>query len=150
MERKEDIPLLSYHLLKKYARQDRKDIRSISHNAMKALLSQDFPGNVRELENIIERGVIFCKTNTLETADLFLENPHSHLFSDLDQGASRLSFRKAKDEMLRVFHEQYIESLLRESNGNISKAAESAGIKRQYLHRLMKEAGINAEDFKQT
>jgi DNA-binding NtrC family response regulator len=103
---------------------------------------------VRELENIIERGVIFCKTNTLETADLFLENPHSHLFPDLDQGISRLSFRKAKDEMLRVFHEQYIQSLLRESTGNISKAAELAGIKRQYLHRLMKEAGIDAEDFK--
>lgn len=146
--RKEDIPLLSYHFLKKYARQNQEDIRSISHNAMKTLLSQEFPGNVRELENIIERGVIFCKTDTLETADLFLESTHSHLFPDLDQGVSRLSFRKAKDEMLRVFHERYIGSLLRESNGNISKAAESAGIQRQYLHRLMKEAGIDAEGFK--
>ena len=64
------------------------------------------------------------------------------------QRVSRLSFRKAKDKMISIFHEQYIQSLLRESNGNISKAAELAGIQRQYLHRLMKEAGIDAEDFK--
>ena len=149
-ERKEDLPLLSYHFLRKYARQNQKDIQRISHEAMDVLLSQDFPGNVRELENIMERGVIFCKTDTLEAADLFLKNPHVHLFPDpKDRGASRLPFREAKDRMIRLFHEHYIRSLLRESNGNISKAAELAGIQRQYLHRLMKESGINAEDFKQ-
>jgi len=56
-----------------------------------------------------------------------------------------LSFKEAKDRMINIFHNQYITSLLRESGGNISKAAEMAGIQRQYLHRLMKEAGIEAE-----
>ena len=147
-ERKEDIPLLSYHFLKKYARQNRKNIRNISHSAMNILLSQDYPGNVRELENIIERGVIFCKTDTLETQDLFLETPRSHVFPELEQMGGRLPFREAKDQMIRRFHEQYIQSLLEESHGNISKAAEMAGIQRQYLHRLMKESGIDAEGFK--
>ena len=148
VERKGDIPLLSYHFLKKYARQNRKDIRNISHSAMNILLSQDYPGNVRELENIIERGVIFCKTDTLETPDLFLETPRSTLFPELEQTEGRLPFREAKDRMIQRFHEQYIQSLLEESHGNISKAAEMAGIQRQYLHRLMKESGIDAEGFK--
>ncbi|MBW2096670.1 MAG: sigma-54-dependent Fis family transcriptional regulator [Deltaproteobacteria bacterium] len=148
-ERKEDIPLLSYHFLKKYSRLNQKDIRGISPSAMQGLLTRDFPGNVRELENIIERGVIFCQTDTLQVKDLFLDDERPAFFPDPDQGISRLSFRKAKDKMIRAFHEQYIQLLLRESNGNISKAAELAGIQRQYLHRLMKEAGIDAKSFKQ-
>jgi len=81
--------------------------------------------------------------------DLFLEDERADFFPDLDQGISHLSFRNAKGKVIRAFHEQYIQSLLRESNGNISKAAELAGIQRQYLHRLMKEEGIDAEGFKQ-
>ena len=147
-ERKEDIPLLSYHFLKKYAEQNQKDIRNISHESMNVLLSQDFPGNVRELENIIERGVIFCKTDTLEKADLFLETSRSPLFPELDRETSLLPFREAKERMIRHFHEQYIHRLLRDNKGNISRAAESAGIQRQYLHRLLKEEGIDTESFK--
>lgn len=149
-ERKEDIPLLSYHFLRKYARQNRKEVRNISHEALRLLVSQDFPGNVRELENVIERGVIFCRTETLEAADLFLENTPSPMFLELSRRESRLPFREAKEKMVQLFHEQYIHSILEENDGNISRAAESAGIQRQYLHRLMKESGIDADDFKQT
>jgi DNA-binding NtrC family response regulator len=60
----------------------------------------------------------------------------------------RLSFREAKNRMISMFHEQYIRSLLGESGGNISRAAQMAGIQRQYLHRLMKEAGVYAREFK--
>ena len=148
-ERREDIPLLSYYFLKKYARINQKDIQDISPPAMQALLFHEFPGNVRELENIIERGVIFCTTDSLDVKDLFLDKEHETFNPDLDQGASRLSFKEAKDRMILMFHEQYIRSLLRESKGNISKAAEMAGIQRQYLHRLMKESGIDAADFRQ-
>lgn len=147
-ERKQDIPILSYNFLKKYARINQKDVSDISPAAMQTLLSQEFSGNVRELENIIERGVIFCKTNTLELKDLFLDKEQAGFYPDLDQDVSHLSFKEAKDRMIRFFHEQYIRSLLEQSKGNISKAAEIAGIQRQYLHRLMKEAGINAADFR--
>lgn len=148
-ERREDIPLLSYHFLKKYARINQKDIQDISPPAMQAFLFHEFPGNVRELENIIERGVIFCTTDSLDVKDLFLDKEHEAFYPDLDQGTSRLSFKEAKDRMILMFHEQYIHALLRESKGNISKAAEMAGIQRQYLHRLMKESGIDAADFRQ-
>lgn len=148
-ERKQDIPLLSYHFLKKYAQINQKNIQEISPEAMQALIGRDYPGNVRELENIIERGVIFCNSETLTLKDLHLDAEGEPLYPNLNEEIARLSFKEAKDKMINLFHHQYIMSLLRESGGNISKAAETAGIQRQYLHRLMKEAGIEADQFKQ-
>jgi len=148
-ERKQDIPLLSYHFLKKYAQVNRKEILEISPEAMQALVSRDYQGNVRELENVIERGVIFCNSKVLTLKDLNLDQEGETLYPHLSEEIAQLSFKEAKDRMISLFHNQYIISLLRESGGNISKAAETAGIQRQYLHRLMKEAGIEAEQFKQ-
>jgi DNA-binding NtrC family response regulator len=148
-DRKQDIPLLSYHFLQRYAQVNQKGIQEISPEAMQALLSRDYPGNVRELENIIERGVIFCASNTLALKDLHLDAEGESLYPHLSEDVARLSFKDAKDKMIGLFHSHYIMALLRESGGNISKAAEMAGIQRQYLHRLMKEAGIEAEQFKQ-
>jgi DNA-binding NtrC family response regulator len=148
-ERRQDIPILAYHFLKKYAHVNGKSIHEISPEAMHALMGREYPGNVRELENIIERGVIFCTSDTLKVKELHLDTEGTSFFPELTQEVARLSFKEAKDKMIDLFHNQYIVALLRESGGNISRAAEIAGIQRQYLHRLMKEAGIEAEQFKQ-
>jgi DNA-binding NtrC family response regulator len=148
-ERRQDIPILSYHFLKKYAHVNGKSIHEISPEAMHALMGREYPGNVRELENIIERGVIFCTSDTLKVKDLHLDAEETSFFPELTEEVAHLSFKEAKDKMIDLFHNQYIMALLRESGGNISRAAEIAGIQRQYLHRLMKEAGIEAEQFKQ-
>ena len=149
-DKRKDIPLLGYHFLKRYAQRNQKEIKDISHAAMQALLSYDFPGNVRELENIIERAVIYCRTDTLDVRDLFMDHDSVSFFPDLTSTAGHLSFKEAKDRMIQKFHQQYIESLLTESGGNISRAAQKAGIQRQYLHRLMKETGVHAEAFKKS
>lgn len=149
-ERKEDIPFLSYHFLKKYNRIYQKDIEEITPAAMTLLSSQDYPGNVRELENIIERGVLFCRDKTLKLRDLCLDYEPSFPCRGTDQDdLAGLSFKDAKEKMIRLFHAQYVQSLLKESGGNISRAADLAGIQRQYLHRLMKESGIEADYFRQ-
>jgi len=148
-ERKQDIPLLAHYFLQKYAQVNGKNIHEISPEAMQALMGREYPGNVRELENIIERGVIFCNTDTLKVKDLHLDREGASFFPEVSEDVARLSFKEAKDKMINLFHNQYIMALLRESGGNISKAAEIAGIQRQYLHRLMKEAGIEADQFKQ-
>jgi len=147
-DRKQDIPLLSFHFLKKYARINQKDIGNISPAAMQALLAHDYKGNVREMENIIERGVIFCRGDSLEPDDLSIESAQDHLAPIMAPKMADLSFKEAKDDMIQLFHKHYIEALLRKSGGNISRAAEMAGIQRQYLHRLMKEAGVDADMFK--
>ena len=147
-ERREDIPMLSYHFLKKYAHQNQKDIRDISPVAMQTLTDMDYPGNVRELENIIERGVIFCRGATLSNNDLFPDACHKPVVAELDHSITALAFKDAKERMLEIFHRQYVEALLSDTGGNVSRAAEKAGIQRQYFHRLMKDTGIEAERFK--
>jgi DNA-binding NtrC family response regulator len=147
-ERRQDIQLLCYHFLEKYARLNQKEIRDISPAVIQTLMSLDFPGNVRELENIIERAVIYCRDETLQTRDLCLDDVDKPMFMELDRDHAALSFKDAKDRMTDLFHRQYVESLLQSTNGNVSRAAEKAGIQRQYFHRLMKEAGIEAEGFK--
>jgi DNA-binding NtrC family response regulator len=115
---------------------------------MQAMMLHDFPGNVRELENIIERGVILCRGNSLTISDLALDNEQAAFLSDADRDVLHLSFKEAKDKMIHLFHRHYIQTLLSQSAGNISRAAQTAGIQRQYLHRLMKETGIDADDFR--
>jgi DNA-binding NtrC family response regulator len=148
--RKADIPLLAYHFLEKYTRNNAKQIRDISPEAMQTLTGHDFPGNVRELENIIERGVIFCRGTTLQERDLQLSPNGKNPMPACREEVQQLTFRDAKEQMTQLFHRQYVEALLRENKGNISRAADRAGIQRQYLHRLMKESGINADEFKKS
>ncbi len=147
--RREDIPVLTQHFLKKYALLYQKQIKTISAEALQALSFYDFSGNVRELGNMIERGVIFCRSDTLETEDIFVtatdppkDAPAVH------QDIMSLPFREAKEAAMTAFYRQYINKILAENSGNISRAAEQAGIQRQYLHRLMKETGLAAEVFK--
>lgn len=159
-ERAEDIPLLSYHFLNKYNILNRKEIKGIDSPAMQALTRQEFPGNIRELENIIERGVIFCTGDMLTLSNLGLSLPEEHRPPGLTPQASPgttprakweislTNFKDAKEESIRIFHEHYIRALLTEHQGNISKAADIAGIQRQYLHRLMKESHIEPNEFR--
>lgn len=148
-ERKEDIPLLCHYFLAKYAKINQKEIPTIAEEAMGALVNREYPGNVRELENIIERGTIFCNSRTLNLKDLGLNHQQAPpFFPSPDQEVLGLTFREAKEKMIHHFHKEYVQKLLSESGGNVSKAAEKAGIQRQYLHRLIKEAQINADTFK--
>jgi len=146
--RKDDIPLLARYFLKKYALLNQKDILDFTPDAISALLSQDFPGNIRELENLIERSVILSNSEHLTQKDLFPDNAPDIICPEFSRDIMDLPFRDAKEKMIQMFHAQYIQSILENSSGNISQAADEAGIQRQYLHRLMKEAGINAEAYK--
>lgn len=148
-QRGEDIPLLAHHFLKKYILFYHKNILGISENALRALSSYGFSGNVRELENMIERGVIFCRTDTLEINDIFTAaNGQRPGVVDIPQDILTIPFREARDSFLNLFYRQYIQAVLQNSKGNISRAAEIAGIQRQYLHRLIKQVGLDADEFK--
>jgi len=147
-DRTADIPVLARHFLQKYALFNQKEIADISLEGLQALQSYHFPGNVRELENMIERSIIFCRTSVLEKKDLFGEAQPQAGTNGVNQHILSLPFKEAREKMMELFHAQYIRVLLGKNNGNISRAAEAAGIQRQYLHRLMKETGIMANEFK--
>ena len=147
--RRSDIAALSLYFLQQFATANAKNINAISPEAMKRLMARSYPGNVRELENLIERGVIFCTGNSLTREDLFGDDDAGSAGSWVWPDPTALSFKEAREQALLMFHRQYIESLLQTCQGNISRGAEIAGVQRQYLHRLMKDAGVNPDDYRQ-
>lgn len=133
-ERKDDIPLLSYYFLKKYAALMKRDINNISQEVLSVLMNYDFPGNVRELENIMERGVALANGDTMEVA---------HLPEDLKELSIR-TFRKKEGKIPSLEDQEmrYVQWVLKEAGGNRTVAAQILGIDRVSLWRKLKKYGL--------
>ena len=136
-DRRDDIVLLSYYFLKKYAVLMKKNITDISQEVIALLMNYDFPGNVRELENIIERGVALANGSTIETA---------HLPEDLKELSIR-TFRKKEGKMPSLEEQEmsYIRWVLQEVGSNKTLAAQILGIDRVSLWRKLKKYGFEGE-----
>jgi DNA-binding NtrC family response regulator len=133
-ERREDIPLLAYYMLEKYTRRMKKDITAISKDALDLLKSHTYPGNVRELENIIERAVAVCRDGLIKVSDL----P-----SDLTELAL-YSFQESDNRFLSLeeLEQDYIRHILKITGGARTQAAEILGIDRASLWRKIKKYGL--------
>jgi DNA-binding NtrC family response regulator len=137
-EREEDIPLLADHFLDKYRKEMNKSIKGIDNEAMRALIGYEWRGEVRELENIIERAVIFCKTDYITVQDL--PPAFRPKFGIID--FSKLG---SLEESVRKFEKDYILKAL-ESNGyNKEKTSELLQVGLSTLYRKLKELDIKAE-----
>ncbi len=147
-ERLDDVPLLADHFLKKYSEKNQKQISSIKPEGLAALMRYSYPGNVRELENIIERAVIMEKGGTLSKVDFKRDGPDGKFDIPAQMGTDILPFRKTKMEIVERFEKEYFSKLLRMYNGNMSKAARHAGINIKNLHEKMARYGLKKEEFK--
>jgi DNA-binding NtrC family response regulator len=136
-ERKEDIPLLADFFLKKYAEREGKAVRGISREALNALVGHAFPGNVRELENIVERAVVFADKDVLGVADLPLAFTES-------AGADHGPDGEALPDKVRRLEMREIRKALREAGGVKSRAARALGLTERMLAYKMKAYGIAA------
>ena len=136
-ERKDDIPLLSYYFLKKYSTLMKKSVTELSGDVLSLLMGYDFPGNVRELENIIERGTALTNGTIIELA---------HLPEDLKE-LNIKTFRKKEGKIpsLDEQEEAYIKWVLTEAAGNKTLAAQILGIDRVSLWRKLKKYGLAEE-----
>ena len=130
--RMEDVPFLVEHFIKKHAPK-RKDImiKGMNEEAMGLLMNYSFPGNVRELENIIERALSFAKTPWILSADL----PAYLLNTSVRKKTATPRLREA----LTSYEKELIWSALQDARGNISKAASLLGIHRQQLQKKLKD-----------
>jgi DNA-binding NtrC family response regulator len=128
--RREDVPLLAHHFLLKHAALMGKDAGELAPDALDLLRAYDFPGNVRELENIIERGVALTTGHSIEPANL----PE-----DLRDLSTR-TFRKKTGRILSLEEQEqdYIAWVLQEAGGNQTLAAQMLGIDRVSLWRKLK------------
>jgi two-component system, NtrC family, response regulator GlrR len=137
-ERKEDIPLLVDHFLEELTKQSGKNIRGLTPQAMQKLMVYDWPGNVRQLKNMIEYAVAMSEKDRI-TDDLILTSKEKIA----EEGQQPL--KEAKD----AFEKTYLISLLQTTKGNVSETARLAGKYRADLYLLLKKHHINPDDFKQ-
>jgi len=142
-ERREDIPLLAAHFFNKYSKEMGKDIRGISPKALGILGNFPYPGNVRELENIIARCV------ALETSDLIQAETLPNLLGgkDLLDLEASFSSNAGLDRVLGNVEKQMIDNALKTTEGNKSEAAKLLGISLRSLRYRLEKLGVYEEEF---
>jgi DNA-binding NtrC family response regulator len=138
-ERREDIGPIATHFLHHYARLFQKPMEAIEPDAVAALESYPWPGNIRELENVIQRAIILASGNTLclENLPADLRGEPRATFEDTIPGGSF-------ERQLRDYRIRLAANAVRENNGNKTLAARSLSISREYLHRLVRLADPHA------
>jgi DNA-binding NtrC family response regulator len=129
-ERREDVPLLANHFLRKRAERYGRRIDGISPEAMQAMLDYAWPGNIRELEHTVERALLLMHGNTVELADLTLPTAAGAAPGNLDD--------MPLEEVERVL----IRKALQRHDGNVSQAAEALGLSRSALYRRLQRYGL--------
>jgi len=133
-ERKEDIPLLIGHFLKKYNKRTKKEIKKISPPVQKALMQYDWPGNIRELENTIERAVVLSQREEIELEDL--------VYHGIGSSLSLMHPAGGHYKNLDEIEKEYIKVVLQAQHGNKSKTAKILGIDRKTLLAKIKKYNI--------
>jgi len=136
-ERKEEIPLLCRRFLGKYNKAYKKNVLGISQRAQKILLDYTWSGNVRQLENIIERAVMLCQEKFIDIKDL------DHYLRDT-AAEEEISYPPPSTPLLRLddVEKNHILEILKRTNNNKQKAAETLGLSRQALYRKLKKHSI--------
>lgn len=135
-ERKEDIPALAHHFFVAYRDKNQKGLKDISNKTMDLLIRYDWPGNIRELENCLERAVIMARGEVIAPADL-----PSHLQA-LSSGKEGQAFDLPTGISLQEVERALILKTLEDTGGNRSRAAEILGINRRTLQNKLKEYGM--------
>ncbi len=146
----EDIPLLAGHFLEKVQRELGVSGKSFSQSALERLLSHNWPGNIRELQNVIRRAVLFCKDPVIDVQHLMIESPLPASEPGLSQTRDTpiIPYKDAKDSCLATFTRQYVHTLLTKSNGNVSQAARLSHLTRAALQKIMRRYDIDGNQFR--
>ena len=147
-ERKEDIPLLVSHFIRRFAEREAKPVEGIEPDALRALMEYHWPGNVRELENVVERAVLLVE-GALLTAATVMDGIEYLPGKEAEDPLLELPHKEAMEIATRQASRQYAVGLLRRTHGNVTKAADLASMERESFHRLLRKLGINAQDFRE-
>ena len=136
-ERREDIPLLIDHFIGRYNRLQDKEIKGLTENALTLLMEHDYPGNIRELQNIIEHAFVLCQNGPIDLQHLpqYLRDSSRHELLGALGGAT-----------LRSMEKILIEESLRRHAGNRTLAARELGINQSTLFRKIKSLGVEVPE----
>ena len=117
-----------------------------------SILTADFmtrrwEGNVREMENLIIRGILFSSQDEIRTVDVNVENSHPPPYEE-ENHFTDIPYKKAKEHILKRFNTSYIHKKLTATNGNVTHAAKQCGLERQALQQIMRRYDIKADVFR--
>ena len=141
--RRTDIPLLTEHFIKKYSKKYNIREKKFSRSAIQKLMSYDWPGNIRELENVIQKTIVLSAQFYIDTKSIKL--PKNAFCYD----NNNKSFQEMKGHLIEEFERNYITNMLAECYGNINRASQLARMDRKNFYRLMKKYNITRETIEQ-
>ncbi len=158
-ERKDDIPILIKHFVKKYSKEHNKTVREIPTEVMNVLVSYSWPGNIRELENKIQLLVVMSTSSVITTKDIQLttDKPiskelvieHINVVKEKIANQSEIeTFNVARKKVSDLFEKSYLTQLLTLYKGDMVKAAEQAGKSRTALWNLLKKQNLSPKQFR--
>ncbi|HTY09068.1 MAG TPA: sigma 54-interacting transcriptional regulator, partial [Candidatus Edwardsbacteria bacterium] len=135
-QRRDDIPVLAHHFLDRFNRETTKNIKGFTDEALCSLVEYHWPGNIRELQNVIERAMVLASGR-------MIEQQHLPPLSAAAAGDTEIPPTVSLEEAQRKFKRQYLAKALAAHHWNQRKTARELGIQPTYLSRLIKELGIN-------
>ncbi len=144
-ERKTDIQALIQHFIERFNEKSERTITGISREALDALMQQSFPGNIRELENLIERAALMTRSSLIALRDLPLQANESHA-NELEAQESPTLASGNYEQQMREFEYNVLKQALEESGGNQSEAARKIGISERRLRSRMEIVGLRTSD----
>ncbi|ROQ90216.1 sigma-54-dependent transcriptional regulator [Desulfosoma caldarium] len=153
-ERREDIPLLAAHFARIACRELDVPVKRFSQTALEALMECDWPGNVRQLQNVVRQAVIFSPEDVIRWEDLMRIEMSLGSVGTVEHrctmGSSKplTPYKDAKEKVLQDFTFRYIKDLLERTGGNVSRAAEYSGLTRAALQKIMRRYGIHSQEFR--
>jgi transcriptional regulator with GAF, ATPase, and Fis domain len=155
-ERKADIPLLISHFIDYYNEKLSKRIKGIDDSAMEILYNYEYPGNVRELQHIIESAMFLCKVDniSINAIPAGLLDPKSSdenkslSISDMPIPKNKEELRIARIEVQERVGRLFLENLLSDTNGNVAEAARKSGMNRSWLTEMISKHGLNLDQYR--
>jgi DNA-binding NtrC family response regulator len=144
-ERLEDLPLLIEHILGRHPFAQERNIRQVSPKVLDQMLTYHWPGNIRELENILERAIVKCTSQVLDEVDL---PPPPQRVVDLHYANGNGSSEISLKQWLLSSEKDYLRGLLIKYKGGISSTAKEAKVDNKTLYRKMRRHGLHKESFK--
>jgi len=147
-ERREDIPLLVSHFLRKYNRERKREVKAVSPEAMEFLINYSWPGNVRELENLIERLVVISEEDIIRPEHLppSVRGKSLPLQTEVPKSWEEVKKikKKLQREIIEKIEKKFIIETLKKNNWNVTKSAKEVGMQRQNFQALMRKYNIKS------
>ena len=145
-ERREDIPLLTFHFLQKYNRDRNRKIKTVSSQTMRLLINYSWPGNVRELENVIERAMVMNETDTICSeylpSNIVKREPAAEVVLPKGWQEVRKVKRELTKKLVAKIEERFVLKTLERNHWNVTKSAKDAGMQRPNFQALMRKHNI--------